>query len=130
MGLRTKTVIERDPFTGNERDVEVPRIDYREQEREDGTTLVYDVVEQLKFIMDQYGKLLPAHVHAETTRVINRLEQHDKKSDGHLFMLERRMSILEKRLKEAIDDGDEKTRLDIPWVRQELSMLRWMKARL
>ena len=124
MGIRTRTIIERD-LAGRERDVEIPRIDYREQERQDGTTLVSDVVEQLEFICEQYT--VPVHVKEESRKIIDRLAKHDKGLNGHVFMLERRMAVLEKRLEESKGD---KTRLDIPWVRQELSMLRWMKVRI
>ena len=130
MGIRVKAGIERNPYTGEERDTEIPKIGQvcRDLEKEEGTTLVSDVVEQLEFICDQYP--LPAHVVESSRKIINRLEKHDKGMNGHLFMLNRRMTVLAKRLKEAEEGGDMAERPDIPWVRQELSFLRWAERRV
>ncbi len=109
---------------------EIPRIDYREEERQTGTTHVYNIVEQLQFILDQYGDLLPAHVVAEARKSIAVLDVYDKKLSNHLFIVDRRMASLEKRIKEAEDSGEIATRTDIPWVRQELAMLKWVRNRV
>jgi hypothetical protein len=89
--------------------------------------LVTNLIEATQFLLNQYGNAIAKQDKDDVQEVIERLQIHDRDSSRHVEMMERRMNILTKRLAEA---KGQTGRMDIPWVRQELSMLKWAKARM
>jgi hypothetical protein len=89
--------------------------------------LVTDLIEAAQYLVNQYSNVLSKEDKDDVQEVIEQLQIHDRDISRRVDMMERRAAILEKRLEES---KGQTGRLDIPWVRQELSMLRWMRKRL
>jgi hypothetical protein len=131
MSRATQTIVVKDEL-GREQELRVPCIGLpaRDIEKEEGTTLVSDLIEAVRFLIDQNAETLPPEDVRVVTSAIARLEKHDRDSDRHLQMAERCITRMRARIKQAEDEGTVDTRMDIPWVRQELAYHLWAKARV
>ena len=95
-------------------------------ENEQQPQLVTNLIEAAQYLVNQYNNVISKTDRDDVQGVIEQLQVHDRNASNHIAMMDRRIGILSKRIGEAKGQPD---RLDIPWVRQELSMLKWMKAR-
>lgn len=100
-----------------------------DEQQKEPVRLVSALRDALKYVVTEYGKHMTEADKSDCLQVIAELEEHDRDLTSHVFMLDRRISTLARRIVEAKKSGEIEARTDIPWVRQELSMLRWAAKR-
>lgn len=131
MSDRTRTMLVKDEH-GRQQEMTVPCLGQagRDAEKEEGVTLVTDLIEAVQLLINQNAEVLPPEDVRLVTAAITRLQKHDRDCDRHLAMNDRCITRMKARIKQAEDEGTEATRMDIPWVRQELSYHLWARARM